>query len=123
MTRLRLAILALALTGGLPAIAAAQKTAKTTTATTPPETQAQLQKEAKITLADASATAMKEVAGGHQTKEVLARKKGKVVYAFTYTVTGKPGSEKVDIDATTGTLVSHTHKDATAAKKPATGSR
>ncbi len=121
MTRLRLAILALALAGGLPAIAAAQKTAKTSAAATPPETQAQLQKEAKISLTAASATALKEVPGGKQTKEELARKKGKVVYAFTLTVAGKPGTEKVDIDATTGTLVSHTHKDATATKKPAGG--
>jgi uncharacterized membrane protein YkoI len=118
VTRLRLAILAVALTGGLPAIAAAQKTAKTAAATPPPETQAQLQQEAKITLATASATALKEVPGGKQTKEELARKKGKVVYAFTLTIAGKPGTEKVDIDASTGALVSHTHKDATSTKKP-----
>ena len=119
MTRLHRTIVTLALVAGLPAIATAQKASKAS-ATKPPETQAQLQKEAKVSLGTASATALKEVPGGHQTKEVLARKKGKVVYVFTYTVAGKTGTDHVDIDASSGALVSHTHKAAsTAPKKPA----
>jgi uncharacterized membrane protein YkoI len=85
-----------------------------------------LQKEAKIKYVDASATALKEVPGGKVSKHKLDQKKGKVVYAFTIKVAGKAGSDKVDVDATTGEMVSHTHSApigrAATAKKPSSGS-
>lgn len=121
MTHIRIALLAFAVALSAPVAVMAQATTKTATAKAAPETQAQLQKEATIKLADASVTALKEVPGGTTSKQVLARKKGKVVYAFTINVKGKPGSEKVDIDATSGEMVSHTHKAAAAGKTPLAG--
>ena len=118
MTHIRIALLAFAVALSAPVAVMAQGTTKTATAKAAPETQAQLQKEATIKLADASVTALKEVPGGTTSKQVLARKKGKVVYVFTINVKGKPGSEKVDVDATTGEMVSHTHKAPAAAKTP-----
>lgn len=118
MTRVRIALLAFAVVFSIPAAAMAQGTTKPAASTPAPETQAQLQKEAKIKLFDADATARKEVAGGTVSKQELARKKGKLVYAFTIKVKGKSGSEKVDVDATTGEMVSHTHKAATTTKTP-----
>src|SRR3989440_7595214 len=55
------------------------------------ETQADLQKEAKIAEADARATALKEVPNGSVKSEELEREKGKLIYSYDITVPGKSG--------------------------------
>ena len=74
------------------------------------ETQAQMRKEAKITLTSARATALKEVPNGHVAKSQLERENGKLVYSFDVKVPGKSGWEEVNVDAATGTVVSTQHE-------------
>ena len=74
------------------------------------ETQAQLRKEAKVTTAQARATALKEVPNGRVSKSELERENGKVVYSFDIKVPGKSGWEEVNVDAETGTVVSRSHE-------------
>ncbi len=72
--------------------------------------QAALMKEAKITLAAATATAMKEVPGGKIESHELEREDGKLIYSFDIKVTGKTGVEEVAVDAMTGAMLSHEHE-------------
>jgi uncharacterized membrane protein YkoI len=81
------------------------------------ESQATLQKEAKVTLAVASATALKEVPGGKIKEHELEREDGKLIYSFDIKVAGKSGTEEVNIDAMTGAVVAKEHEDAAAEKK------
>jgi uncharacterized membrane protein YkoI len=119
MHRIAVVVLAVGLSFATPGSAHAQGT-KAKAKSPPALTQAQLQEKAKIKESDAEATAIKEVPGGTVSKHMLAEKKGKVVYQFTISVAGKPGSDRVDVDAATGTMLSHTHKAPTTAatKKP-----
>lgn len=74
------------------------------------ETQAQLQKEAKVPLATAMASARKEVPTGKIMEHELEREKGKLIWSFDIKVAGKSGTEEVNIDAMTGALVDHSHE-------------
>ena len=74
------------------------------------ETQAELQKEAKMTMADARAMALKEVPGATIQAGEIEREGGKLIYSFDMKVAGKSGIDEVNIDAMTGKLVSHQHE-------------
>ena len=74
------------------------------------ETQAELQKEAKMTMADARAMALKEAPGATIQAGEIEREGGKLIYSFDMKVAGKSGIDEVNIDAMTGTLVGKQHE-------------
>ena len=74
------------------------------------ETQADLQKEAKMTMADARALAQKTVPAGKIASGEIEREGGKLIYSFDMKVPGKSGIDEVNIDAMTGTLISNQHE-------------
>lgn len=74
------------------------------------ETQAELQKEAHMTMAEARAMALKTVPTATIQAGEIEREGGKLIYSFDMKVPGKSGIDEVNIDAMTGTLVSHQHE-------------
>lgn len=74
------------------------------------DTPASLQREAKISLVSARATALKVVPTGKVTSEELEREKGKLIYSFDIKVAGKSGIEEVAVDAKTGKVLAHEHE-------------
>lgn len=101
----RIAVLALTLTlGAAPALLA-----KT-------ESQAQLQKEAKISMTQAREIALKRVPGGKIESEELEREHGKLIYSFDIK-TSEPGVTEVNVDAKNGKVLSS--KQETPAKETA----
>lgn len=109
-TRIIIATLvaSLAAAGG----AAAQKTK--------PETQAQLMRQAKISKAVATKTALSKVPGGKVKSSEIERENGKLIYSFDIKVAGKSGIEEINVDAITGDVVAHEHETAKAEKREAT---
>jgi len=87
---------------GVTTIAGAQTAKK--------ETQAQLRKEAKVSMTTARATALKEVPNGRVSKSALEREDGKLVYSFDIKVPGKSGWEEINVDAATGAVASREHE-------------
>jgi len=83
------------------------------------ESQAALQKEAKIAEADARATALKEVPNGSVKSEELEREHGKLIYSYDITVPGKSGIQEVNVNAIDGTVVAKEHETAKSEKKEA----
>jgi uncharacterized membrane protein YkoI len=83
------------------------------------ETQAELQKEAKISESDARATALKEVPNGTVKSEELEREKGKLIYSYDISVPGKSGVEEVNISAIDGSVVGKMHESAKTERKEA----
>ena len=83
------------------------------------ETQADLQKEAKISEADARATALQQVPNGIVKSEELEREKGKLIYSYDISVPGKSGVEEVNINAIDGSFVGKVHESAKTEKKEA----
>ena len=83
------------------------------------ESQATLQKEAKISEETARATALKEVPTGTIKSSELEREKGKLIYSFDITVPGKSGIEEVNVNAIDGSVVARAHEGAAAEKKEA----
>ncbi|HTD84001.1 MAG TPA: PepSY domain-containing protein [Gemmatimonadaceae bacterium] len=83
------------------------------------ESQAALQKEAKISEADARATALKEVPNGSVKSEELEREHGKLIYSYDITVPGKSGIDEVNINAIDGTVVAKQHETPKAERKEA----
>jgi uncharacterized membrane protein YkoI len=83
------------------------------------ESQADLQKEAKISEATARATALKEVPNGTVKSSELEREKGKLVYSYDITVPGKTGVEEVNVSATDGSVVGKMHESAKTESKEA----
>ena len=83
------------------------------------ESQAALQKEAKISEADARATALKEVPNGSVKSEELEREHGKLIYSYDITVPGKSGIDEVNINAMDGTVVAKQHETPKSEKKEA----
>ena len=102
----------------------AQQTTKhaTTHATTKSSTtihvkgDAKLKAEAKVSEADAIATAEKEVPDGKIQSAELEREGGKLVYSFDVKAPHKSGVEEVNVDAATGTVVKKEHESAKAEK-------
>src|SRR6266853_3217012 len=74
------------------------------------ESQAALQKEAKISQDAAQATALKEVPNGTVKSSELEREHGKLIYSFDITVPGKTGIEEVNVNAIDGTVVAKQHE-------------
>lgn len=74
------------------------------------ETQADLQKAAKVSEADARATALKEVPNGTVKSEELEREKGKLIYSYDISVPGKSGIDEVNINAIDGSVVGKSHE-------------
>ncbi len=74
------------------------------------ETQAQLRKEAKISMADARSTALKEVPNGKIKSSELERENGILIYSFDVKIPGKPGIEEMNVNAMTGAVVAHEHE-------------
>src|SRR5438105_15447367 len=83
------------------------------------ESQAALQREAKISEADARATALKEVPNGSVKSEELEREKGKLIYSYDITVPGKSGIDEVNINAIDGTAVAKHHETPNCEKQEA----
>src|SRR6476619_2622031 len=88
-------------------------------ATTHVSGSAKLKAEAKVTEADAIATAMKEVPNGTIQSGEIEREGGKLIYSFDIKVPGKSGIEEINVDAMTGGLVAHEHETPKAEKKEA----
>jgi uncharacterized membrane protein YkoI len=83
------------------------------------ESQAALQKEAKISEATARATALKEFPNGTVKSSELERENGKLVYSYDISVPGKSGVEEVNVNAIDGSVVAKTHESAKTEKKEA----
>jgi uncharacterized membrane protein YkoI len=75
------------------------------------ETQAQLQKEAKISMAKARAIALEKAPGGTIASAELEREHGKLIYSFDIK-RGMHGVTEVNVDAKNGKVVSVTHESA-----------
>ena len=74
------------------------------------ESQVDLQKEAKMTMVDARAMALREVPNSKVQAGEIEREGGKLIYSFDMKVTNKSGIDEVNIDAMTGKLVSKQHE-------------
>ncbi len=83
------------------------------------ETQAALQKEAKISEETARATALKAFPNGTVKSSELEREKGKLIYSYDITVPGKTGIEEVNVNAIDGTVVGKQHESPKTEKKEA----
>jgi uncharacterized membrane protein YkoI len=83
------------------------------------ESQAALQKEAKITEETARATALKEVPNGTVKSSELEREHGKLIYSFDINVPGKSGIEEINVNAIDGSVVNREHEGMKAEKKEA----
>jgi N-methylhydantoinase A/oxoprolinase/acetone carboxylase beta subunit len=66
---------------------------------------ASLKKEAKISVEDARATAIKKVPGAIQEEE-LEKENGRLVYSFDIRATGQNNITEVQVSATDGSIVS-----------------
>jgi uncharacterized membrane protein YkoI len=85
--------------------------AKSTMAKTPVKrTTVAPKPKAKIAMATARATALKEVPNGKVKKSKLERENGKLIYSFEIKVPGTTGFEEVNVDAVTGAVVSKEHE-------------
>jgi uncharacterized membrane protein YkoI len=73
------------------------------------ESQAALQKEAKITMSAARATALKSAPGKVKSEEI-ERENGKLIYSFD--ITTKKGVTEVNVDAITGKVIDKHHESA-----------
>jgi uncharacterized membrane protein YkoI len=125
------AIAATAAVAGAQQTASASKSAVKTTmqsakSTTKPhkkmakaESQAALQKEARITEATARATALKEVPNGTVKSSELERENGKLIYSYDISVPGKSGIDEVNVNAIDGTVVAKQHESPKSEKKEA----
>ncbi len=94
-------------------------TAKRHMAVKKAESQAALQKEAKISEETARATALKEVPNGTVKSSELEREHGKLIYSFDINVPGKTGIEEVNVNAIDGSVVAHEHETPKMEKKEA----
>jgi uncharacterized membrane protein YkoI len=93
-----------------PALLASPETKKTeTTEVKKVETQADLQKEAKISMDAAKEIALKKVPGKIKSSE-LEREHGKLIYSFD--ITTKKGVTEVNVDAITSKIVDTHHESA-----------
>ena len=74
--------------------------------------QANLQKEAKITKEQATATALAKVPNGTVKEAELEREHGKLVWSFDIATPGTKDISEVQVDAKTGAVVSQTKETA-----------
>lgn len=97
----------------------AMTTAKRHTRVKKAETQAALQKEAKISEETARATALKEVPTGTVKSSELEREHGKLIYSYDITVPGKTGIDEVNVNAIDGSVIAKQHETPKSEKKEA----
>jgi uncharacterized membrane protein YkoI len=83
------------------------------------ESQATLQKEAKVSEATARATALNEVPNGTVKSSELERENGKLIYSYDISVPGKTGIDEVNVNAIDGTIVAKQHETPKTEKKEA----
>jgi uncharacterized membrane protein YkoI len=83
------------------------------------ESQAALQREAKISEETARATALAQVPNGTIKSSELEREHGKLIYSYDISVPGKTGVEEVAVNAIDGSVVSHAHETPKMEKKEA----
>lgn len=83
------------------------------------ETQAELQKEAKMTMADARAMALRTVPNATIQAGEIEREGGRLIYSFDMKVPAKSGIDEVNIDAMTGKLVGQQHEGPSAERAEA----
>jgi uncharacterized membrane protein YkoI len=74
------------------------------------ETTAQLQRQARISEAQARRTALGAVRNGRVKSHELEREHGRLIYSYDITVPGRGGIEEVTVDARTGRIVTHEHE-------------
>ncbi len=74
------------------------------------ETQAELQKEATMTMADARAMALTTKPNATIQDGEIEREGGKLIYSFDMKVAGNSGIDEVNIDAMSGKLISNQHE-------------
>ncbi|MFN8581801.1 MAG: PepSY domain-containing protein [Gemmatimonadaceae bacterium] len=72
---------------------------------------------ARISEDSARAIALAQVPGGRVIEAELEKEHGKLIWSFDVKVVGKSGVEEVQIDATSGALVSHEHESPKAEAK------
>ena len=84
-----------------------------------PETQAALMRQAKVSKAVATRTALAKVPGGKIQSSEIEREKGHLIYSFDIKVAGKSGIEEINVDAMTGAVLAHEHETPKAEKKEA----
>ena len=71
-------------------------------------------------IADARATALKQVPNGTVKSEELEREKGKLIYSYDISVAGKTGVDEVNVNAIDGSVVGKvTHESPKTEKKEA----
>lgn len=119
MRLIRIVPLALLAVTGSAAIASAQQVA-TTQGVAPAaqkgprhhktETQADLEKEARMKMPEARALALRTVPNATIKTGEIEREGGKLIYSFDMQTAGKPGIDEVNIDGMTGKLVSNQHE-------------
>jgi len=71
---------------------------------------AKLKSEAKVTEADAIATAQKEVPDGKIESGEIEREGGKLIYSFDIKVPKKSGITEIAVDAMTGKIINVAHE-------------
>ncbi len=74
------------------------------------EDQAALRRQARVSEAQARATAAARVPGGRLKDHELENEDGRLIYSFEFEVPGKKGIQEVNVDARTGTVVSVEHE-------------
>ena len=107
-----LALLAATAAGVTATTASAQQTTAqhTTRQHKKTESQADLQKEAKMTMADARAMALRTVPNSTIQAGEIEREGGKLIYSFDMKTAGRSGIDEVNIDAMTGKLIAKQHE-------------
>jgi uncharacterized membrane protein YkoI len=76
------------------------------------ETESQLQAEAKVSKADAQATALAKVPNGTVKEGELEREHGKLIWSFAFTTPDSKDITEVNVDAITGAVVNVEHEKA-----------
>ena len=107
----------LTLTAGALAVAASFGATAPPKAAPRHDVPAALAKEAKISLAQARATALAKVPKGEVASEELEREHGKLIYSFDIRVPGKPGVEEVNVSALDGKVIAMEHESARTEKR------
>jgi len=80
------------------------------------ENESQLQAEAKISKADAQATALTKAPNGTCKDCELEREHGKLIWSFCFTTPDSKDITEVNVDAMTGAIVNVEHEKATKEK-------
>jgi uncharacterized membrane protein YkoI len=76
------------------------------------ESDSQLQAEAKISKADAEATARAQVPNGAVKEAELEREHGKLIWSFGFATPDSSDTTEVNVDAMTGSVVNIEHEKA-----------